>query len=239
MDPMVSERIAVIPARGGSKRLPYKNILDFMGKPMIAWTIETAQNTDLFDMILVSTDSEEIAEVAKNYGAHVPFLRNKHSDDHSTVSEATITALTQLKGYNGKEYKTVVQLMANCPVRSSDSVKSQLHKFEEQNDRNSILSGFEYGMFNPWWAHIKDEKGKYKKLLRSYTNDVRSQDLPKLICPTGATWVSDVEKLMENKSFYSPNYGFYKIPWIEAVDIDNSDDLQLARAAYLIYNGNL
>lgn len=239
MDDLVSKRIAVIPARGGSKRLPKKNILEFMGKPMIVWTIEAAMETQLFDKVLVSTDSAEIAAVAKEHGAAVPFFRNAHTDDHSTASEATLTALMQLKDFDGKEYDTVVQLMANCPLRTSINIAEQVTAFEKQKNRYSLLSGFSYGMFNPWWAHYKDKDGLFKKLLKTYSNSVRSQDLPELICPSGATWITRVDSLSEYKTFYSPNYGFHTISWLEAVDIDDFDDLQLAKAAFLMHSENL
>ena len=78
MDDLVDKRIAIIPARGGSKRIPKKNILDFFGKPMIAWTIESALKTKMFETVLVSTEDEEIAEISRDYGAEVPFLRNRN-----------------------------------------------------------------------------------------------------------------------------------------------------------------
>lgn len=232
MDDLVKNRIAIIPARGGSKRLPNKNVMEFMGKPMIAWSINAALETGLFDIVLVSTDSQKIADIAMEFGATVPFLRDNHADDHSPVSEATLTALTQLEKFTGKKYKTVVQLMANCPLRSVKNIKEQVGAFEKQTVFNSIISGFKYGMFNPWWAHQKEENGSYKKVLDNYSSNVRSQDLPELICPTGAIWISSVSRLKEHKSFYSPNYSFHEISWIEAVDIDDVADLQLAKVAF-------
>ena len=236
MDNMVKDRIAVIPARGGSKRIPKKNIIDFMGKPMIAWSIEAALNSKLFDTVLVSTDCKEIAEIAVSYGADVPFLRSKHADDFSTVSEATQSALKDLKNFNGTEYKTIIQLMANCPLRTSASILRQLEAYEKKDDKISLLSGFNYGMFNPWWAHLKNKKGKFEPLLNTFNTSTRSQDLPELICPSGATWISDVKKLHESGTFYSQGYQFHKISWLDAVDIDEMDDLQLAKAAYLTRN---
>ena len=90
--------LAIIPARGGSKRLPGKNVIDFMGKPMIAWSIDAASASGLFDHILVSTDSEQIATIARDCGAEVPFLRTAHSDDHSPVSVATCRRPSLLAG---------------------------------------------------------------------------------------------------------------------------------------------
>lgn len=236
MDNLVKDRVAIIPARGGSKRLPKKNIIDLFGKPMIAWTIEAALETQLFDTVLVSTDSVEIAEVAVSYGASVPFLRNQNADDHSTVSEATITGLRQLEDFNKKKYKTVVQLMANCPMRTSKNIIDQVKSFEKDNSKKSVLSGFQYGMFNPWWAHIKDDEGNYKKFMKDFDDDSRSQDLKDLVCPTGATWISTSENLKKYGTFYSPNYSFFEITWQEAVDIDDYEDFKLAKAAYILRN---
>lgn len=231
MDYLVNKRIAIIPARGGSKRLPGKNIMDFYGKPMIAWSIEAALGTNLFDEVLVSTDSKEIADISKEHGAEVPFLRNEHADDHSTVSEATLTALSQMEKHAGKRYDTIVQLMANCPLRSADSIRKQVQQFEIKR-KASLLSGFKYGMFNPWWAHYKNRDGQLRRLHDEGDSKTRSQDLPELICPSGATWISSAELLKEYKSFYSPNYDFFELKWQDAVDIDDQDDLNLAKAAY-------
>lgn len=235
MDGMVenkNERVAVILARGGSKRIPNKNIIEFFGKPLIAWTIEAALKTNLFETVLVSTESEQIAEVALKYGAKVPFLRNANYDDFSTSSEATLTALKQLKEWNNKDYKTVVQLMANCPLRTASNIKDQLKYFESFSNRRSILSGFKYGMFNPWWAYKKTKDGSYSRIFENIETITRSQDLPELICPSGATWISEVITLYEENTFYSEGYSFYELGWIPAVDIDDESDLLLAKAAY-------
>ncbi|MDB4569375.1 acylneuraminate cytidylyltransferase family protein [bacterium] len=232
MDDLVKNRVAIIPARGGSKRLPNKNTMDFYGKPMIAWTIDAALESRLFDEVLVSTDSEDIASISRSCGASVPFLRTEYSDDYSTVSEATIHALKQLQSYNGKTYKTIVQLMANCPLRSSKSLKDQVTEFENSNSRGSLISGFKYGMFNPWWAHYKDENGQYQRLHGQGDSRIRSQDLPDLFCPTGATWISHVDRLNKYKTFYSPHYKMFELTWHESVDIDDYNDLLLAKAAF-------
>jgi CMP-N-acetylneuraminic acid synthetase len=239
MDDMVenkNERVAIILARGGSKRIPNKNIIDFFGKPLIAWTIEAALKTNLFETVLVSTESKQIAEVALKYGAKVPFLRNANYDDFSSSSEATLTALKQLKEWNSIDYKTVAQLMANCPLRTSSNILDQLKLYESFSERKSIISGFKYGMFNPWWAHSCDNGGNYSKIFEN-NHTKRSQDLPELICPSGATWICEVETLYEENTFYSEGYSFYEMEWKEAVDIDDYEDFLLAKAAYILNNG--
>lgn len=231
MDNLVNDRIAIIPARGGSKRIPGKNIMDFNGKPMIAWTIEATLETGLFDEVIVSTDSEEIAAISRDYGASVPFLRKENADDYSEVSKATISTLNQLKEFNGKEYQTVVQLMANCPLRTSKNISDQIRHFEAQITRFSVLSGLRYGMFNPWWAHFENPDGSFSKLHDNMSKFTRSQDLPELICPTGATWISERNNLIESGSFYSKGYKFFLLNWKEAIDIDDYEDFELAQTA--------
>ena len=127
----MSKVVAIIPARGGSKRVPGKNILDFCGKPMIAWSIEAAQKSKLFDAIVVSTDNEEIAKVAIKYGALVPSLRKIAADDLSPVSEATIHTIEQLES-QGLYFDVVVQLFAVCPLRNAEDIKKAYSFFLNQ-----------------------------------------------------------------------------------------------------------
>jgi CMP-N-acetylneuraminic acid synthetase len=228
--------IGIIPARGGSKRIPRKNIIEFYGKPMIAWTIEAAKNAEVFDTILVSTDDEEIAEIAIKFGAEVPFLRQDANDDYSPVSLATISALKQIEGYKKEEFQTVIQLMANCPIRSGDLIKDVYKEYLKQ-PVSSVISCFPYGMFNPWWAHTIDENLVAKSFFEDqYNRNQRSQDQAKLYCPTGAIWISNRQTLLTSETFYSDKHRFYPISWLEAVDIDDYDDLNLAKAAYNILN---
>jgi len=228
---MKNKRIAIIPARSGSKRIPNKNIVDFYGKPMIYWTIQAAISSNLFDEILVSTDCEEIAKLSKSFGANVPFLRDQYYDDVSAVSEATIYALQQIEKYNNTKYDTIVQLMPNCPLRSRQTIIKLIKSFEKSN-HNSMLSGFYYGMSNPWWAHKVNEDGSFEKVFNDDIYFNRSQDLPQLICPSGAIWISKRDALIKYNSFYSKDYKLFVLDKIEAVDIDDYEDLKFAQVAF-------
>ena len=228
---MVNHRIAIIPARGGSKRIPKKNITNFNGLPMIAWTIRAAQQSKLFDRILVSTDYPEIAEISKQFGAEVPFLRNSFADDYSTVSEATTFALQQAMEYWNEKYNMVVQLMTNCPLRTSADIQSLVSIFEAKK-RTAQISCFEYGWMNPWWAATINDAGRPTQVF-SETLTQRSQDLPKLYCPTGAIWISTVKALVTHKTFYSPDHTFEPISLKSAMDIDSYEDLKIANALLL------
>ena len=202
---------------------------------MIAWTIEAARQTGLFDQVLVSTDDPKIAEVSKAWGAEVPFFREEFADDHTPVSEATTSALQQAIDHWGEEYSTVVQLMANCPIRNSSDIEGALSRFEQQSRRFQI-SCFKYGWMNPWWAVQLDDAG-YPKRLFPETADKRSQDLPELYCPTGAIWIAKTDGLLRYKTFYGPDHVFDPIFWESAVDIDDYEDLSFAKAVFARASG--
>lgn len=228
-----SKNIAVIPARGGSKRIPEKNIIEFSGQPLISWTIQAAQQSQCFDRIVVSTDDPKIAAVAEKYGVEVPFYRDQASDDITPVSEATLLAVSQAEEHWQESYDTVVQLMANCPLRSAQSIQQALSFFYEQST-HFLLSAFKFGWMNPWWASTLNEHHQPSPLFPEAMKR-RSQDLEELFCPTGAIWIADVKHLKKSRTFYGDGHLFYPIPWTEAVDIDDYDDLKMANAvAYLL-----
>lgn len=222
------QSIAIIPARGGSKRIPRKNILDFDGKPMIAWTIEAALESDCFDQILVSTDSEEIAEVSIAVGASAPFLRQENADDTASSSLATISALKQAERYWQTRFGLVAQLMPNCPLRSVAHVKAAIGNFRTHNIRYQI-SCFRFGWMNPWWAVKLDTEMAPIQLFPEALN-TRSQDLDDLYCPSGAIWIAGRDELIEANTFYGPGHRFFPMDWIGAVDIDDMDDYKMALA---------
>jgi len=222
--------IAVIPARGGSKRIPLKNIIDFKGKPIIAWTIEAAQKSMSFDRIIVSTDNFEIAEVAKSYGIEVPFLRKDKSDDFSTVTEATLEAIDQAEDYYDEKYDIIVQLMANAPLRNDVDICDHLENFINSNNLFQI-SSFRFGWMNPWWAFKMKNASEHEWMLKEGIGK-RSQDLDQLYCPSGAIWIANVSALKMSGTFYGPAYCFHEINWKHAVDIDDYEDLEFAKALH-------
>lgn len=221
------KRIAIIPARGGSKRIPRKNIVDFHGKPMIAWTIEAALASKCFGRVIVSTDDEEIAGISRSYGAEVPFLRQEFADDRSPVSDVIVDVLRRLNNETG----IVAMLMPNCPLRQGKDVVGLVNTFDH-HQAFFQLSAFDYGFANPWWAHEIELSGLARPRFPDALKQ-RSQDLPPLLCPTGACWLAKVPELLQSGSFYGPGYHFAKMDRIAAMDIDDADDLALARALYL------
>lgn len=218
--------IAIIPARGGSKRVPKKNIIDFLGKSMIAYTIEAALKSKCFEHVIVSTDSEEIAAVSREYGAEVPFLREANADDHTPVSVATLGALLQAEEYFSEKYDVVCQLMANCPLRTEKQILEQ-YEYHNAKKAPATISTFKFGWMNPWWAIDVNADGEGKWVFKDTVK--RSQDLPDLYCPTGAIWFAETEALKASQTFYCENLRYFEIPWMNAVDIDSMDDLLFAK----------
>lgn len=220
--------IAIIPARGGSKRIPRKNVREFMGKPMIAHTIEAALKSDLFDRVVVSTDDREIASISEAHGAEVPFRRpDALADDHTPISDVTIDALERLDPDNDR-YKYAAQLMANCPLRTAEDItESHSHLLEVGHDVQ--LSVFEFGWQNPWWALKMSENETLEPLFEGmFQDDVRSQDQPPLYCVSGAIWWAKSATLRQKGTYHTEKRAGCTMPWERAVDIDTEEDWRFA-----------
>lgn len=219
-------KLAIIPARGGSKRIPRKNIRDFAGKPMIAYTIEAACASGLFERVVVTTDSREIAKIAEHYGAEAPFLRDAVlADDVTPVSLATLDALRRLDP-EGERYDTLAQLMPNCPLRSAQDVQRSHAHFRESGSPSQI-SVIRYGWQNPWWAMRRDAEFRLEPLFPDEMKQ-RSQDLPELYCPTGAIWWASAAALRREQNFYMEGQTGWELPWQRGIDIDTLDDWAMA-----------
>jgi N-acylneuraminate cytidylyltransferase len=218
--------VAVIPARGGSTRVPHKNIVDFCGKPLIAWTIEAALKSGIFDSVIVSTDDERISDISKQYGAEVPFLRDQKADEFSPVSEAIIRTIEQLEE-TGRKYDLVVQLFAVCPLRSSEEILEAVNFFFDRK-APFVVSCYRFVGMNPWWAIKLNEKNQGERIFEEINK--RSQDIPPLFCPTGAIWIADIEALKKEGTFFGKDQIFWEISWESGIDIDDDKDLKLAAA---------
>ncbi len=224
----MKNRIAIILARGGSKRIPRKNLVDFCGTPLVVWSILAAIDSGVFNKVLVSTDDQEIANLSIEAGADVPFLRTEATDDFSPSSHATLASLAQAEAFWGEEFDSVSQLMANCPLRDKLVVRDFVRAFENSK-APSQLSCFRYGWMNPWWAASlgKDNLPEY---IFSTKRESRSQDLPKLYCPSGAIWIAKSHELKIKGSFYMEGHRLEPLRWDQALDIDDEGDLMMARA---------
>ncbi len=218
--------MAVIPARGGSKRIPGKNTRTLFGKPMIAYTIEAARQCELFQRIVVTTDSPEIADIASQYGAEIPFLRDANlSDDFTPVSAATVDVLARLDPF-GDKYGYACQLMPNCPLRTASDIIDSYRQLIDSGAESQI-SVVRYGWQNPWWAMRRNEQYKLEPLFENAMSE-RSQDLPELFCPTGAIWWAQADVLRREGTYHVAGRTGWEIPWERGVDIDTEDDWVMA-----------
>jgi N-acylneuraminate cytidylyltransferase len=193
---------------------------------MIAYTIAAARASALFDSIVVSTDDSEIAAIARELGAEVPFLREPAlADDMTPVSTVTLDTLERL-AREGRAFSCVAQLMPNCPLRNDSDIRDSFAAFRRQPHRAQV-SVTRYGWQNPWWALEVGPDGAVEPLFQDLLFK-RSQDLPDLFCPTGAVWWIESEALRESGTFHLPKRAAYELPWDRAVDVDDLEDFQLA-----------
>jgi CMP-N-acetylneuraminic acid synthetase len=193
---------------------------------MIAYTIEAAVESGLFRRFVVSTDSEEIAAVATEAGAEVPFLRAPAlADDLTPESAVTADALERLDP-EAELYDTVAQLMPNCPLRTAHDIRDSFSAFTT-GQAASQLSVTRYGWQNPWWAMRLSDRRELEPLFESVVTS-RSQDLPELFCPTGAVWWAGAELLRRTRTYHVPGRTGWEIPWRHGVDIDTEDDWTMA-----------
>jgi CMP-N-acetylneuraminic acid synthetase len=227
--------LAVVPARAGSKRIPGKNLRRLEGKPLLAYTLEAALGSALFARVIVTTDSDEIAEVAREYGAEVPFLRDPSlSDDVVPVSAATLDALERVDP-SGSVVAHVCQLMPNCPLRTAVDILASYEQFV-RTAADSQVSVVRFGWQNPWWAMRRDEQLVVAPLFQDAAV-ARSQDLPELFCPTGAVWWARADALRREGTYHMPGRTGWEIPWRHGVDIDTEADWEMAHALMSLEDG--
>lgn len=222
--------LAIIPARGGSKRIPRKNIRSFLGKPIIAYSIEAAINSGLFDEIIVSTDDEEIASVAKEYGATVPFFRsNKTADDFAGLEDVILEVLNFYKN-RAINFDNFCCILATSPFITTDRLKQCLSKLNQ--GFSSVFPVLRYSY--PIQRSLKDIEGKIKLAYPEYLNS-RSQDLEPRFHDSGQFYWMNVDKFYENKELFSENTGFVELKEMEVQDIDTIEDWEIAEFKYQYY----
>ncbi len=211
----------IIPARGGSKRIPKKNIRDFCGKPMIAHSIEAAQAADVFDRIIVSTDSEEVADMARTYGVEVPFMRpSKLSDDHATTDDVIIHALNWFRS-NGVELTYACCLYATAPFVQSEYILQGLKKMRE----TSSIGAFSVTTFSfPIFRSLKiNDRGAVEMFWPEHRL-TRSQDLPEAYHDAGQFYWINVAKYLKKPALYASDSVPVILPRHLVQDIDTPED---------------
>jgi len=220
--------IAIIPARGGSKRIPKKNIKDFLGKPIIAYSIEAVINSKLFDEVMVSTDDNEIAEIARQYGANIPFLRSEAtSNDHATTGAVLIEVLNAYKKLD-KAFDYACCIYPTSAFVTAEKLHEAFNLLIEKN----YLSVFPIMPFSyPIWRSLKTENGKVNMNYPEYRNS-RSQDLPLAYHDAGQFYFFKTEALLSEQTLFTSNSGAIVIDEMEGQDIDNLTDWMIAEMKY-------
>ena len=228
---MDAKVLAIIPARGGSKRVENKNVREVDGKPLIAHTIEQARNASLVDVSIVSTDDEKIKETARKYGGSVPFDRpEKFAQDTSPTSSVVTHAIDWYSERN-ESFDIICVLQVTSPLRTADDIDNALLKLENSSG-DSVVAVSEY-FTPPHWAVTLGTEAKMTPLVDSCPlwndNNVRSQDLDTLYHPNGSIFATYVDTWRNEKSFYTSNSKGYVMPPRRGLDIDEPWELELIR----------
>jgi len=229
--------LAIITARGGSKRIPKKNIKNFCGKPIIAYSIEAALNSKIFDEVMVSTDSEEIVNVARTYGAIVPFMRSaKNADDYATTYDVLLEVVNKYKEL-GKVFDYICCIYPTAPFVTAEKLKAAFNEFID-SDADSLIPVVKFS-FPPQRGFVIN-KENYLEYKWPENKNKRSQDLEHIYHDAGQFYfykaaVFDVEKKAQNSKIVP-----FELKETEVQDIDNITDWQLAELKFkFLHGGNL
>lgn len=220
--------LAVIPARGGSKGVPKKNIKELAGKPLIAYTIEAAIKSDIFERVIVSTDSQEIADVANAYGAEVPFLRPREiSGDMISSDDVILHALSYFQQHD-IVFNEVCKLQATSPLRNSGHLKEAYELFSERK-ADFLVSVCECE-HSPLWSGVIGDDLRLDDFISDKVKRSCRQELQTYYRLNGAIYMGKTCQFMENKSFLGKNSIAYIMKQRESIDIDSQLDFKIAES---------
>ena len=227
------KNLCIIPARGGSKRIPKKNIKTFYGKPIISYSINTAKKSNIFDEIMVSTDYKEIAEISQKHGAIVPFYRSKNNaDDQSDIADVVLEVINEYKKRKRK-FDTVCLLLPTAPLIKMTNLNIALKRLKKENC-DCVITTAEYSF--PIQRSLKIENG-YLTMNWPENMFKRSQDLIKTYHDAGQFYFFKTEEFLRQKRLYMEKTAPIILSNLEVQDIDTETDWKLAEMKYkLLYN---
>ncbi|MCZ6771382.1 MAG: acylneuraminate cytidylyltransferase family protein [Proteobacteria bacterium] len=214
-------RLALIPARGGSKRLPRKNIKPFAARPMIEWTLDAARASNLFTDIVVSTDDEETVGIAKSAKVDVLERGDDISNDAATLFQVIKHAL--VSGYGADE---ICLLLANCPLRTAEDIEAGYTAFKA-TDAPATLSVTSFSWTPPFRALTREPDGRILHVFGDWIGK-KSQEYPEVVCPSGAVYWVKLKALEGASDLYVDGITGFDMPWHRAIDIDTAEDFALA-----------
>jgi len=213
--------LAIIPARGGSKRLPRKNILALNGKPLIAWTIDAALKSRYLDKVVVTSDDDEILEIAKQYGSQIIKRPEEFSNDTATSFSAVKHTLEQYEPYD-----YIVLLQPTSPLRTEEDIDRSI-EFLFEKEGNAVISVCETD-HSPLWTNTLPENNSMENFLCDEIKNSRSQDLETYYRLNGAIYICKTENLLQEESFFLEEKTFaYVMNRENSVDIDEELDFKL------------
>ena len=215
--------LGIIPARGGSKRLPRKNILDLCGKPLISWSIEAALKSKYISKVVVSSDDEEILNISSNFGADIIKRPYELANDTATTFDTVKHTID-----NFENYDYIVLLQPTSPLRNEKHIDEAIELLEEKQ-ADAIVSVCEMD-HSPLWSNTLPKDGNMNNFLRDEVLNKRSQDLEKYYRVNGAVYICKTDKLLENKSFFlKDNIFAYIMDRKSSIDIDEEIDFLFAQ----------
>jgi len=223
--------IGIIPARSGSKGLPGKNTKEFCGKPLVAWTIEAGLRSQFIDEVVVSTDSQEIANIARDFGASVPFIRpNRLAGDSSPTMDVIRHALEFYERQLNKKFGYTVLLEPTSPLRSCDDIDGAIKQLMENPEATAIVGICKTESQNPAFL-VKKEINDF---IVGYENTdmkvFRRQDIDEVYFFEGSVYVSETSDLLVKNTFYHKKTLGYEFPKWKSIEIDDLDDFIMAEA---------
>lgn len=216
--------LAIIPARGGSKGVPRKNIREIAGKPLIAWTIEAAKKSVYIDKLILSSEDREIIDVALRWGCEVPFVRPEElAKDDTPGMDPILHAIQKIE-----KYDFVVLLQPTSPLRNTSDIDKCIELCLKK-DSNACVSVSETEK-SPYWMFTLEENNQMTPIFKDKETNVRRQDLPTFVTLNGAVYVAKSDWLLVNKKFLTSETIAYEMPKERSIDIDSEFDLRIAEA---------
>lgn len=219
------KNIAIIPARSGSKGLKDKNIKELLGKPLLAYTIEAALKSGIFDCVHVSTDSDLYAEIGKKYGADVPFLRSEEMSSDTAGSWDVVLEVLEKYKKIGQEYDMVTLLQPTSPLRDKYEIRAAYEEYKEK-DAKAIVGVCEME-HSPLWSNVLPDNCSMETFLRQEVNQPR-QTLQQYYRINGAIYMVDTAFLKENTKIYRQGCYAYVMDKRKSIDIDTQFDFDMA-----------
>lgn len=227
---MINEKsiLAIIPARGGSKGVLNKNIKKLDGMPLISYTVNMANDSKYIDRVIVSTDSEKIADVSLSFNAEIPYLRpDELATDTSSTVDAILHLINYLENKEGKLPQYVCLLQCTSPFRTKENIDEAIELLFKNKEFDGVIS-VEETDDNPYWSNIIGKNGNLKYFIPEGKKILRRQELPKVYKNNGAIYLIKTEVLLKEKTFETDNIMAYIMSKESSIDIDTNLDFKFA-----------